>query len=225
MFLLQKNQLLDRMSQESDPGVSSTSYDTSCIMIDKERERGETGILMRMTSRGRAPENVHRFATATAARLLLLLLFRRLPLLRLLTTLSVLLTTTLLLAPLRCRSRNSCEVYGGNRFDWTHRGSWQSTSRESPIHLPWQVELVDRPRRLSLPAISVDSFHLPMPTCLSKLSLPGCSTQIREPAVILIAHRFCLWSTACNFNYTLDITSYFYLFEPLTYLPSLIPNT
>lgn len=160
----------------------------------------------------KAPENVHRSAIVTA-RLLLLLLFRRLPLLRLLMTLSVLLTTALLLAPLRRRSRNSCEVYGDIWLDWTHRGSWQSTIRVSPIHFPWQVELVDRPRRLLLPAISVDSFHLPMPTYLSRLSLPGWSTQIREPAVILIAHRFRFRSMACNFNYTFDTTNCFYLFE------------
>lgn len=161
---------------------------------------------------------VHRSATATA-RLLLLLLFRRLPLLRLLMILSVL--TALLLA--RRRPRSSCEVYGDIWLDWTHRGSWQSTSRESPIHFPWQVELVDRPRRLLLAAISVDSFHLPMPTYLSRLSLPGRSTQIREPAVILIAHRFCFWSTACNFNYTLHVTNRFYLLKLLTYVLSLIP--
>lgn len=125
----------------------------------------------------------------TASCLLLLLLFR-LPLLRLLTDLaglSTMKTTSVTFTSLR--PRNSCEVYrGGTR---SHRGSWQFTgNRESPIHLPWQVEFVDRPRRLLLPMISVDSFHLPIPTYRSRLSLPGRSTQIREPTTISDAYRF-----------------------------------
>lgn len=149
-----------------------------------------------------APENIHRSATAVS-RLLLLLRFRRLPLRRLLTTLSALLTAALVTAPLRLRSRNSCEVCGGIRLDCAHRGSWQSTrSRESLIHLPWQVEFVARPRRLSPPAMSADSFHLPIPTYLSRLSLLGRSTQISEPATILITYRFCFRSTVCKYNCT-----------------------
>ena len=136
----------------------------------------------------RSPENIHRFATVTS-RLLLLLLFRRLPLLRLFMTLSVLLTTALLFAPLRRRRRSHCMVYG---VDFRmHRQSWQSTSFESPYHLPWQIELVDWPYWLLLPAILADSFHLFTPTYLSRLSLPGRSTQMDKPVVISIAHRFC----------------------------------
>lgn len=148
--------------------------------------RNETLAEKKLRHRSRR-RNVHRSMTASC--LLLLLLFRR-PLLRLLTDLAGLPTMkTTSVAFTSLRPRNSCEVYRGDTC--SHRGSWQSTSnRESPIHLPWQVEFVDRPRRLLLPAISVDSFHLPIPTYRSRLSLPGRSTQIREPTTILDAYRF-----------------------------------
>lgn len=150
--------------------------------------------------------NVHRSTTAATSCLLLLLLFRRLPLLRLLADLSGLPTmTTTSVVSTSLRPRNSCEIYRGGTC--SHRGSWQSTSnRESPIHLPWQVEFVDR-RRLLLPAISVDSFHLPIPTYRSRLSLSGRSTQIREPTMILDAYRF-RSKAIFYYNYMLSCYNY-----------------
>jgi hypothetical protein len=90
---------------------------------------------------------------------------------------------------LRLRTESSCcDVY--TWLGCTHRGSRQSIrSRESPIHLPWQAVL-DRSRWSSPSAISADSLHLPIPTYLSRLSLPGRSRQIREPADLHFAYPF-----------------------------------